>query len=58
MENNVIRMPYAIKPRAWIEKLIQLGYLRSDRRHDAQAVEAALQAWRERSRALLGGDEP
>jgi hypothetical protein len=38
MTNNIVKMPYAVKPRQWIEKLIQLGLLQRSKRHDATAV--------------------
>ena len=53
MTNNIVKMPYAVKPRQWIEKLIQIGLLQRSKRHDATAVENALDALRERSRKMF-----
>ena len=53
MTNNIVKMPYAVKPRQWIEKLIQIGLLQRPKRHDATAVENALDAVRERSRKMF-----
>jgi hypothetical protein len=53
MNNNIVKMPYAIKPRQWIEKLIQIGLLQRSKRHDATAVENALDALRERTRKMF-----
>jgi hypothetical protein len=53
MTSNIVKMPYAVKPRQWIEKLIQIGLLQRSKRHDATAVENALDALRERSRKMF-----
>jgi len=53
MTDNVVRMPYAVKPRQWIEKLIKIGLLEQSRRHDAKAVERALDVLRQRSQEAL-----
>jgi len=39
---NVLVMPYAVVPRKWIEKLIQIGLLDRSKAHDVEAVETAL----------------
>ena len=57
MTDNILRMPYAVVPREWIDKLIQNGVLRASRRHDARAVENALLVLRQRSRKILDIDE-
>ncbi len=54
MTNNIIRMPYCVKPRAWIEKLVQIGYLHPARRHDTRAVEDALRRLRAHSERTFG----
>ena len=46
MTAKIVHMPYTIKSRRWIEMLIELGYLRADRRHSAEAVQQALAAWK------------
>jgi hypothetical protein len=50
---TVLRTPYAVRPRFWIEKLVEIGYLDPARRHSAEAVEAADRRWREASQAFL-----
>jgi hypothetical protein len=47
--DNVIRSPYCVASRKVIGKLMDAGYLRRDRRHDAKAVETALNALRKYS---------
>jgi hypothetical protein len=49
---TVLRTPYAVRPRFWIEKLIEIGYLDPARRGSAAAVEAADRRWREASQAF------
>ncbi len=56
MTDNILRMPYAVVPRQWIDKLIQTGVLQASRRHDASAVEKALEALRQRSLKIIGED--
>jgi len=56
MTDNILRMPYAVVPRQWIDKLIQSGVLQASRRHDASAVEKALEALRQRSLKIIGED--
>jgi hypothetical protein len=60
--SNIIRMPYAVAPRTWITKLVRLGYLGSEQRHDAEAVEDAVGALRRHSEKVFsmfrGGNEP
>jgi hypothetical protein len=46
-------MPYLIAPRLWIRKLIDIGLLPKERRHDAAAAAAALHVLRERSQRFL-----
>jgi hypothetical protein len=46
-------MPYAVKPRRWIEKLIEAGVLRRELRHDADAVDRAIEEPRQRTSRLL-----
>ena len=61
MTAKIVHMPYTIKSRRWIEMLIELGYLRADRRHSAEAVQQALAAWKNHSGKFLesaGQDEP
>jgi hypothetical protein len=53
--NNIIRMPYAVMPRQWIDKLIRMGFLKSSRRHDAKAVEDAIVALKKSSQDVLHG---
>jgi hypothetical protein len=57
MTNNILWMPYAVVPRQWIDKLIQIGVLQASRRHDARAVENALLVLRQRSRKILDIEE-
>ena len=45
---NVLRMPYAVAPRDFIETMILRGHLHRFRRHDTEAIERALDALIER----------
>ena len=47
--HNVLVMPYAVVPRKWIERLIQIGLLDRSKAHDVEAVETALDALQRRS---------
>jgi hypothetical protein len=57
MTNNIIKMPYAVCSRAWIKKLIQIGLLPPSKRHDAKAVENAIEVLRQRSRKIFDGGD-
>jgi hypothetical protein len=53
MTDNLVRMPYTVASRQWIEKLIQIGLLRPSKRHNAKAVEDAVAALRQRSQQTI-----
>jgi hypothetical protein len=53
MTDNLVRMPYTVASRQSIEKLIQIGLLRPSRRHDAKAVEKAVEVLRQRSQQVI-----
>jgi hypothetical protein len=60
---DIIRMPYAVKPRRVIDRLIDKGWLDRNRRHSGEAVEAGVERLRAYSEWWLrthGGrsDEP
>jgi hypothetical protein len=50
---TILRTPYAVRSRFWIDKLIEIGFLEPNKRHSAQAVEAADRLWRDASQAFL-----
>jgi hypothetical protein len=52
---NVLRLPYAVAPRAWIKKFVETGVLRREDRNDAAAVERALAVVRQRTLEGLAG---
>jgi hypothetical protein len=56
MTDNVVKMPYAVRSRQWIEKLIQLGLLRPSKRHSAKAVEDATEILKQRSQKFVDGE--
>ena len=49
---NVVTFPFR-----WVEKLIKAGVLRAADRHDARAVQRAVNLLRERSKTILGHSE-
>jgi hypothetical protein len=55
---NVIRLPYAVAPRTWINKLVSIGYLRVDQKRDPVAIEKAVRRLREYSKRALERDFP
>ena len=52
---NVFRLPYAIAPRSWIKKFVEIGVLSREERNDAAAVERALTIMRQRTLEGLAG---
>jgi hypothetical protein len=54
---DIIRFPYSVPSRQWVEKLIKAGYLRNRDRYDAQAVENAANRLRERTKEFFERDD-
>ncbi len=52
---NVLRFPYAVAPRAWIKKFVEIGVLSHRDRNDAAAIERALAVMRQRTLDGLAG---
>ena len=48
--SNVVRIPYVVAPRQWINHLIQRGYIDPRRKHDADYVEEVINKLRRRSK--------
>jgi hypothetical protein len=53
---NVFRLPYAIAPRSWIKKFVEIGVLSREDRNDAAAVERALAVMRQRTLERLADE--
>jgi hypothetical protein len=52
---NVFRLPYAVVPRSWIKKFIEIGVLSREEQNDVAAVERALTVVRQRTLEGLAG---
>jgi hypothetical protein len=51
--SNILRSPYTVASRGMIANLIEAGYLKYTKRHDADAIESALAELRKVGKGVL-----
>jgi hypothetical protein len=54
---DIVRLPYQVAPPKVVAKLVKSGYLKPERRHNADAVRNALEKLRSRPIDIFGRPE-